>query len=436
MKRRIRTTVVAVALLAMITVAFGAGVIFGANPAIVNAQSRMGLFSPRSVDVPENFTVFWQALDVVQDHFVDQEVLTDENLTYGAIEGLLESLGDQGHTTFLTPEEVVAQRAGMSGSFSGIGATVGVENDLPVIIAPIDGSPAEAAGLLPGDTIIKVDDNDISDQDLSAVIGQIRGEEGTEVVLTILRLTENGPATLDIAITRGEIVIPAATWGFVPETDVALVRLNRFSANAAETIINALEEAQTADASGVVLDLRNNPGGLLTQAVQVTSQFIAEGNALQEEDANGNRRVIEVRGDGVATDIPLVVLINEGSASSSEILAGAIQDHKRGTLVGATTFGTGTVLQPFQLQDGSAIMLGTRQWLTAHGRLIRKQGVTPDIEVIQNIGADLVSPDELDALSLDDILTGEDLQLQEALKQMGIQKASEVASQSNEVIKS
>lgn len=422
MKRTLRTTFLVLTIFIATTAGFGAGVIFGTNPLVVNAQSRLGLFSPQSVDVPENFDVFWQALDIVQDHFVDREVLTDDNLTYGAIEGLIDSLGDQGHTSFLTPEQVTAQQEGISGSFSGIGATVGTENELPVIIAPFDGSPAEAAGVLPGDLIVEVNGNDTAGQDLGEVIEQIRGEEGTDVVLTMLRVTEDGPTTVELTITRGEIVVPAATWGLIPETDVALVRLSRFSANAAETITDSLEEAQAQGAEAVVLDLRNNPGGLLRQAVGVTSQFIEEGNALQEEDANGNRRAIEVLGNGVATEIPLVVLINEGSASSSEILAGAIQDHERGTLIGTTTFGTGTVLQPFQLQDGSAIMLGTRQWLTADGRLIRKQGVAPDIEVIQEIGADLVSPRELEELTLEEIQQGEDLQLIEALKTLGVEE--------------
>lgn len=419
--KRIRSSITSAAVTFVLMIAaFGAGVTFGANPTIVNAQSRLGLFSPQSVDVPDNFTIFWQALDVVQDHFVDQDVLTDENLTYGAIEGLLEALGDQGHTAFLTPEEVAAQRSSIAGSFSGIGATVGMENDLPVIIAPIDGSPAEKAGVLAGDMILKVDNTDISGQDLGMVIDQIRGEAGTEVVLTMLRGDEAGPTTIDIAITRGDIVVPATTWGFIPDTDVALIRLSQFSANAAETITAALEEAQDEGASSVVLDLRNNPGGLVDQAIRVTSQFIDEGNVFQEENASGNRRVIEVLGDGVATDIPLVVLINEGSASSAEILAGAIQDYERGLLIGTTTFGTGTVLQPFNLEDGSAIMLGTRQWLTAEGRLIRKQGIAPDIEVTQEIGADLVSPSELESLTLEELLAGEDLQLQEALKELGI----------------
>lgn len=421
MNRSVKTIVISLSIFILTSGVFGAGVIVGSSPTVVNAQSRAGLFASNQVDVPVNFDLFWQALTVVQHNFVDKEVLTDENLTYGAIEGMIDSLGDQGHTAFLTPEEVEAQRSGMSGSFSGIGATVGEQNGQPVIIAPIDGSPAESAGVLAGDIIIKVDNQEISTLDLSEIIQQIRGKEGTDVVLTVLRVNSDGPETVDITITRGNIVVPAATWGFVSETDVALLRLSRFSANAAESVTTALNEAQDQGASALILDLRNNPGGLLQQAVQVTSQFIDEGNALLEEDGNGNRRAIKVTGDGVATNIPLIVLINAGSASSSEILAGAIQDHERGTLVGTTTFGTGTVLQPFALDDGSAIILGTRQWLTANGRLIRKHGIEPDIEIEQNIGAELVLPRNLKEMTLAEILTGEDLQLQKALELAGIE---------------
>lgn len=170
----------------------------------------------------------------------------------------------------------------------------------------------------------------------------------------------------------------------------------------------------------MILDVRNNPGGLLEQAINVTSQFIEDGDVLLEEDASGNRKAYAVKQGGEGTELPMVLLINGGSASSSEILAGAIQDHKRGELVGQTTFGTGTVLQPYILEDGSALLLGTRQWLTPDGRLIRKQGITPDVEVLLPIEADLLTPEEIKLLEPSEIATSEDTQLLKALELLGV----------------
>jgi carboxyl-terminal processing protease len=177
-----------------------------------------------------------------------------------------------------------------------------------------------------------------------------------------------------------------------------------------------VEAAKEAGAEAMIVDVRNNPGGLLDQAVSVTSQFLKSGNVLLEEDAQGDRKSYAVESGGIATDLPLVVLINEGSASSAEIFSGAIQDHKRGKLVGETTFGTGTVLQPYTLSDGSALLLGTRQWLTPEGRLIRKQGISPDVELALPIEADLLSPEELKELEVAALLETEDTQLLKALE--------------------
>jgi carboxyl-terminal processing protease len=250
-------------------------------------------------------------------------------------------------------------------------------------------------------------------------VGVIRGKEGTEVVLTLLRPDEG--ESLEIPVTRGEITVPAATWAMVPGTEsegtpVAMIRLSQFSANAREQLVAAIREAKAAGATALVVDIRNNPGGLMEQAIQVTSQFLTDGNVMQQEDAQGKRKAYPVRSGGQATDIPMVVLINEGSASSSEIFAGAIQDHERGLLVGETTFGTGTILEPFVLDDGSGLMLGTSQWLTADGRLIRKQGIEPDIMVELSMTADLIQPREVEGMTAADLLESEDEQLLKALE--------------------
>jgi carboxyl-terminal processing protease len=249
---------------------------------------------------------------------------------------------------------------------------------------------------------------------LNDIVSLIRGPEGTIVTLSLLRPDEN--RSLDVDIMRGEIEVPAASWAMIPGTDVGLIRLSQFSANALDDVRAGIEGAKEAGATGLIVDVRNNPGGLLEQAIGVTSQFLEDGDVLLEEDASGNRKAYAVERGGLATDIPLVVLINPGSASSAEIFAGAVQDQERGTLVGETTFGTGTVLQPFPLQDGSALLLGTKQWLTPSGRLIRKQGVEPDVEVALPIEADLLIPLEIEDMTADEIESSEDEQLLTALE--------------------
>jgi carboxyl-terminal processing protease len=403
MKRLVKVWLTALFLFALVFTAFGAGVLVG------------GAGLPAAAAEPPRFRTLGQVYDLVEERFVDREVLQDPvALEYAAVRGLIEALGDEGHTRFLTPEERVRQQTDLSGTFSGIGAMVGERDGLPVIVAPFEGSPADRAGVEAGDIIVEVDGQDVTALSLSEVVERIRGEEGTQVVLTVLRPDED--RNLEIPIVRGEITVPAVTWTMVPGTQVALIRFSRFSANANEEMVRALREAQEAGATGLVLDVRNNPGGLLDQAIRVTSQFLEDGNVLQQEDARGNRESFPVRSGGLATDIPLVVLVNQGSASSAEILAGALQDHARGPIVGETTFGTGTVLQPFNLEDGSGLLLGTSQWLTADGRLIRKQGIEPDVVVELPAGANLLGPGAVEGLTLDELLESDDLQLLKGLE--------------------
>ena len=369
-------------------------------------------------DQPSQFDTFWEAWYLVHENFVDREALDPSVLTYGAIRGMIQALGDEGHTAFLTPDELSRQRSDIDGKFSGIGAYVGMKDGLPTIVSPFDGSPAAKAGVKAGDFIIEVDGEDVTTLPLPDIIDLIRGQEGTEVLLTLLRPEES--TSVEVSIIRGEIEIPAITWDMIPGTDTALIRLSQFNANATEQLREAVAESEDQGATSVVFDVRNNPGGLLEQAINVTSQFLDDGYVLQREDADGERETYPVRRGGVATDIPMVVLINRGSASSSEIFAGAMQDHDRATVVGETTFGTGTVLQPFRLSDGSGLMLGTSQWLTADGRLIRKQGIEPDVEVEIPIGSDIITPLDLEELSYEEILGSEDEQLLKALELLDV----------------
>jgi carboxyl-terminal processing protease len=389
----------------------GLGVLVGA--------AGIGTLAPRPepADAPATFDVFWQAWDIVHDNFVDRSALDPQSLTYGAIRGMVEALGDEGHSAFLTPEELERQQTDLSGTFSGIGAQLGIRDQLPVIVAPFDGSPAAKAGVKAGDIILRVDGEDVTSLPLNEIVSRIRGPEGTEVVLSLLRPDEN--RSLEVTIVRGEIKVPAASWAMLPGTSIGLIRLSQFSANAETDVKTAIQGIQDAGGTGLIVDVRNNPGGLVEQTIKVASQFLKEGNVLLEEDAAGNRKPYPVERGGIAGDLPLVVLVNPGSASSSEIFAGAVQDHGRGKVVGETTFGTGTVLQPYSLSDGSALLLGTRQWLTPNGRLIRKQGIRPDEEILLPIEADLVSPEEARELTPAELAASEDAQLLAALDLLG-----------------
>lgn len=408
MKRLLKIGLLTITILAISAISFVGGIAYSGY------GLPFGLGIVRAEDQPAEFDVFWQTWNLVQRNFVDRDALDPTRLTYGAIRGLVAALGDEGHTAFLTPEEAEAQRTSISGTFFGIGATLGIENGLPIIVSPFDGSPADQAGVNAGDIILEVNGEDVTAWTLGEIVDVIRGPEGTEVVLTLLR---QGEATsLEVAIIRGEIEVPTTTWAMVPGTKVAHVRLSSFSANATETMQKAIAEAETAGATALIIDLRNNPGGLLEQAINVTSQFLRDGNVLQQESADGERELFPVQPGGVALDMPLVVLTNRGSASSSEIFAGAIQDHKRGLVVGETTFGTGTVLRPFPLADGSVLMLGTSQWLTADGRLIRKQGIEPDVMVEVPLGTQLLTPAQVENLTEAELQQSEDTQLLKALE--------------------
>jgi carboxyl-terminal processing protease len=409
MNKIIKIGLIAFTLLTLTVVSFGAGVLFANSDFL-----KPGVV--RAADQPAEFEVFWQVWNIVQNHFVDRAALDPQKLTYGAINGLIAALGDEGHTRFLTPEEVADQQTNISGKFYGIGAHVGVENGLPVIVAPFDGSPAAKAGIKAGDIILEVNGEDVTTLPLNEVVDRIRGEEGSEVTLAVFR--PDSDESLEFKLIRAEIKIPAALWAMVPGTKVALIRMTQFNANLDDELKKSVSEAKAAGATQFVVDVRNNPGGLLEQAVKVTSEFLKDGNVLLQEDAQGKRETFPVKSRGVATDIPIVVLINRGSASAAEIFAGAIQDNKRGTVLGETTFGTGTVLQPFELDDGSGLLLGTSQWLTPQGRLIRKHGIEPDVEVKLPVGATMITPPELENMTQAELLKSEDIQLLKALEQL------------------
>ena len=362
----------------------------------------------------ESLDLYAEALDTVRDDYVDQGAIDPEKLTYGAIEGMLDTLGDEGHTRFLSPEEREQNQEGLSGTYVGIGVQLEAREDDVVVTAPIEGSPAERAGVESGDVVVGVDGQSVRDEEISGIVSKVKGPEGTMVQLTVSR---NGTERV-FELRREEIDSPVVTWARVPGTDVAHVRLSSFSDDAAEEMRTAFEEARAAGAGRYILDLRDNPGGRLDQAVEVAGFFLEPGSvAYVRKDASGERQEIEVEGTPGLLDAPLVVLVNKGSASSSEIVAGALRDNDRATVVGQTTFGTGTVLAEFELEDGSSILLGVAEWLTPDGDFIRDTGIEPDVKVEQGEGDEPVSPTDLREISREEAFE-RDAQLREAFEEL------------------
>ena len=362
----------------------------------------------------ESLALYAQALDIVRDDYVDRGAIDPEQQTYGAIEGMLDSLGDEGHTRFLTPEEREQNLEGLSGTYVGIGVQLQDENDEIVVAAPIEGSPADEAGVEAGDVVVAVDGESVRGEDISEVVRKVKGPEGSMVELTILREGEERVFDLE----RAEIKAPVASWALIPGSDVAHVRLSSFSNDSARELRDAFEEARVAGAHRFVLDLRNNPGGRLDQAVEIAGDFLKPGSVVYiRREASGEREKIEVEAGAEPLSMPLAVLVNGGSASSSEILAGALRDNDRATVIGETTFGTGTVLSEFALRDGSAILLGTAEWLTPDGDFIRETGIVPDVEVALEEDAEPLTPSEVHGLSREEILK-KDAQLNRAFEEL------------------
>lgn len=361
-----------------------------------------------------DLALFWRAWDLAVEQFVYRDALLPEKMVHGAIRGMVDALGDDGHSRFLTPAEVRLERQSLRGEFEGIGAEVNLRGGRIVAVAPIEDSPAERAGLLAGDAIVMVDGEDVTMLSLAELVAKVRGPRGSAVKLTVIHPGES--TTTDLTITRDRVNVRPVTWAIVPGTTVGHIRINRFGSATTRELVDAIAAARKDGAERLVLDLRNNPGGLLHEAVSTTSQFLKSGDVLLEEDAKGNRKSYAVQSGGVAQDIPVVVLINRGSASAAEIFAGAMQDHVRAKVVGERSFGTGTVLTPHTLDDGSQMYLGTAQWLTPAGRVIRKVGIQPDIPVQLPSGARPISPREQRILTPEALADRNDTQLRRAIE--------------------
>ena len=326
-------------------------------------------------EIQSEFKIFWEAWELVESEYVDESTVDQREMTYGAIKGMLSSLEDA-NTRFSDPVDAVHVEEHIRGSFEGIGVRVEMRNGHLTVVAPLEDSPGEKAGLRGGDIISKVDGTDIGSLSLGESVRLIRGPRGTKVVLTIVRA---GQPPFDVEIERAEIKLRSVRGEMLG--DIAYLKINNFNATSPDQLTSTMQELLAQEPVGLILDLRNNPGGLLSSAVHVTSQFLSGGVVLREERRDAEPQVFAVQSGGIATEIPMVVLVNSGSASASEIVAGALQDTGRAVLIGEKTYGKGTVQTLNRLSDGSILHLTIARWSTPDDRLIEKVGLEPDIAI-------------------------------------------------------
>ncbi len=328
-------------------------------------------------DFQQDMAVFWEAWKLINDNFYRQPLDTSE-MTYGAIGGMVDSLGDE-HTAFVSPERAAYLQQQLSGSFEGIGATVEMVNGRLTIIAPIKGTPAEKAGLQAGDVILQVDDTLIQNMDVMEAISIIRGPKGTDVHLKVQRGTQ--PA-FDLTITRNTITVPEVESKMLEDDSIAYIQLTEFGDRAPSELRKALTETLAKNPKALIFDLRGNPGGYLHIAIEVASEFVDSGEVvLVEKFKTGQKKTYEAQAGGLGTKIPMVLLVNGGSASASEILAASLRDHGRALIIGEKTFGKGSVQTTHNLSDQSQLRVTIANFYSPNETEINHVGVVPDIEV-------------------------------------------------------
>lgn len=354
----------------------------------------------------------WQG--IIND-YVDKDNINVKQLSDGAIKGMLDALGDPYAGYFSAEEYKIIQQLNIEGSYGGIGAVVTVDEGQLIVVAPIEGTPAKMAGIKPRDRILEIDGKSTEGMSLEQAALKIQGEPGTQVILKIVHQGEEEPVTF--VITREKINVDSVYEEILQDTpvptttplptispvsdNIAQIRVTYFSKRTGEEITTALGDVIADGAVGIILDLRDNPGGTLNAAVTVASQFLAEGIVISAVDGNGEKQSLSVEGGGLALDIPLVVIVNSNSASASEVVAGALQDYERAVIIGTQTFGKGSLNHFRELSDGSAIYITIGRWFTPNGRQIEGQGLTPDIII---------------DMTEDDIAQGRDPQLDKAVE--------------------
>ena len=387
----------------VIVIVFTAGLIVGRS---VDVDASI---FPRTTSRNLDMGMFWRVLDLTRRNYVDSDEIVEGDLVYGSIKGMVDSLGDPA-TVFLTPEETEEYNAASEGKFfEGIGAELGYDDGQVIVVTPLEGSPAKAAGIRPGDYILKIDDYELTSEDtVYDAVAKIRGEAGTEVVLTVLHQGESEP--VEITITRDEITIPSMSLEFIgTNEEIAHFKIGRFTEASYDIWISEwdknVQEIVNSGVDKVILDLRGNPGGFFDAAIYAGDDFLGEGFVIsKQKDANGNIKDYSSTKGGDLLGTELIILIDSGSASASEILAGALKQAGRGILIGEETFGKGTAQRVYDLEDGSSLHLTILKWLLPDGSNIeRENAITPDIEI---------------ELTNDDFIEGNDPQLDKAIEEL------------------
>ena len=331
---------------------------------------------PASLDeLPPEFAKLAEVWALLEEKHIDAGGIDPQAAADGAIRGMMDSLDDP-HAAYLAPDQYSMMRQDIQGYFEGIGAEVSVRNGLITIVAPIPDTPADEAGILPLDVILEIDGESTSGMELFEAINLIRGQQGTGVRLLVRR--HKTGETEELEIIRGVIPLESVRLTMLVGR-IGHLRVTSFSGTSNEELQRAMERFNRSKGLGLIVDIRNNPGGLVSSVVEVTSQFVDQGLVLYQLDGQGNRRDWNAESGGTALDIPMVVLMNNGSASASEVFAGAIMHHGRAPTIGVTTYGKGSVNNLWPLADGSAVNFTIARWYTPSGKLIEGEGVTPDI---------------------------------------------------------
>ena len=359
--------------------AVGAALAIAVNYGLESTLLAPEEVAPPPSRLPPEFDRLGEAWELLEREHIDRQTLDATALSNGAIRGMLEALNDP-YASFLNRERFEEEESKIQGVFEGIGAQVGMKDNLLTVIAPLPDTPAEKAGILPGDVILAVDGESTENLSLQEAVSRIRGERGTTVQLLVRHAADDQPVL--IPIIRGVIPLETVRFRMLPD-GIGHLQISSFASNTNENVREALQEFRSAGGRGLVVDLRYNPGGLLGVVVDVTSQFLDDGLVTYELDGQGNRREWKVSDGGGAQDIPMVVLVNQYSASASEVFAGAILDHQRAPVIGETTFGKGSVNTRHRLSDGSGIYYTIARWYTPNGTLIEGAGVAPLVQVEQ-----------------------------------------------------
>jgi len=403
--KTLRSVLVVFVAIVLVVCSFGGGFAAGHFLPLGGTSAQIATNTPSTstnqggtpTDLQSLFAPFWQAWTLVHQNYVDQPI-DDTKLLQGAISGMMNALGDP-HTGYWTPQETSDANMAMQGSYDGIGAYVNTEGAYLTITSTIPGYPAEKAGLQSGDQIIAVDGQDVTGIDPDLVrMTKVMGQAGTDVHLTVKRTGVDQP--LEFTITRAHIVIPSVTSKML-DNNIAYIQITVFGDTTASDFHDQLSKLMAQNPAGIILDLRDNGGGYLDAGIAVASEFIDHGVIVTEQSGDGTKTPHNAIPGGLATTIPLVVLVNGNTASASEIVSGAIQDDGRGKLVGVLTYGKGSVQNWFPLSDGGTARVTIAKWLTPNGRTIDKIGLTPDVVV---------------TMTQDDINAGKDPQLDAAVQ--------------------